>query len=576
MMLLHTGSLGLQYFDPEQIPDYVILSHRWGSEELSFEDVTEEPLSNAASLTRKKKGFGKIEGACNLAARDGYDWIWIDSCCIDKSSSAELQETINSMWKYYAESNICYVYMADVPSSAAGRDQMFQESTWFTRGWTLQELLAPISVEFYAQDWSLIGTKLERHAEIAEITNIDPDVLTQDEPIDIFSTAERLSWAAHREVTREEDVAYSLLGLFDVNMPMLYGEGRYKAFTRLQEAIFNTMLDHSIFLFSYSSYPEGQPLLAESPTQFCQRTQCTSCNARGIRCFPPQIPYNTVFPSSSWNYQAHEQILTTVTATRHEVSITVPLIDYQLVRDKLIFFDQDVAPFGITHLAVLNHTVKKYADGAFCLLLSRSGRVGDAYQRTNYLPALLPNIQKSKLKLQKTRILVCPGPALSDQSRHMIVTFALASRRFIVHSWSAKRVDQYQTAGDRNMIFKITTTCHDDSKSSAEVSSVIGHSQNPALQISLRLVRTGEIWSIKEIFEMTIRKQSQQQQRKRLLSSPKLCDRCSIHLSDGTKLSIGLRRLAASGRVLTDNTTPQARYQIVVDCAARVERDLKT
>src|SRR5204862_5803645 len=101
-----------------------------------------------------------------------------------------------------------------------------------------------------------------------------------------------------------------LLGLFDVNMPMLYGEGRHKAFTRLQEAIFNTMLDHTIFLFSYSSHPEGQPLLADSPTQFCQRTQCTSCKARGIRCFPPQIPYNTVFPSPYWNYQAHEQILT--------------------------------------------------------------------------------------------------------------------------------------------------------------------------------------------------------------------------------------------------------------------------
>src|SRR3954454_23054411 len=98
MRLLHTESLDLQYFVPEQVPDYVILSHQWGSEELSFEDVTKEPLSNTASLARKKKGFSKVGGACHLAARDGYDWIWIDSCCIDKSSSAELQETINSMW----------------------------------------------------------------------------------------------------------------------------------------------------------------------------------------------------------------------------------------------------------------------------------------------------------------------------------------------------------------------------------------------------------------------------------------------------------------------------------------------
>lgn len=164
--------------------------------------------------------------------------------------------------------------------------------------------------------------------------------------------------------------------------------------------------------------------------------QCTSCKASGVRCFSLLVPYSTVFPSHHWLYQVHEQILSSVTAIRHEVSITVPLMDYQLVRDKLIFFSQDVAPSGITNLAVLNHTVKEYADGAFCL--SRLISEGDTYQRTKYLPALLPSIQKFKRKLRKTRILVCPGPSLSDQSRHMVVTFALAASRFVVHSWNAR------------------------------------------------------------------------------------------------------------------------------------------
>jgi hypothetical protein len=200
MRLLHTKSLELQFFVPSHVPDYVILSHRWSAEsaeECTFEDIAGTPISNRNSPARKKQVFSKIQGACDLAARDGYSWIWIDSCCIDKSSSAELQEAINSMWNYYAESNICYVYMADVPNSEAGWAQGFPKSEWFTRGWTLQELIAPICVEFYAKDWAPIGTKLERHKEIVDIIAINPEALVRTQEIDLFSTAERLSWAAH-------------------------------------------------------------------------------------------------------------------------------------------------------------------------------------------------------------------------------------------------------------------------------------------------------------------------------------------------------------------------------------------
>ena len=116
--------------------------------------------------------------------------------------------------------------MADVSASGAGEVQGFSQSVWFTRGWTLQELIAPLHVEFYSDDWTLIGTKFERYQEIAEITGIDQEVLIRAHEVDYFSANERLSWAAHRQVTREEDEAYSLLGLFDVCLPLLYGEGR--------------------------------------------------------------------------------------------------------------------------------------------------------------------------------------------------------------------------------------------------------------------------------------------------------------------------------------------------------------
>lgn len=228
MRLLNTESLELRFFMPDAVLDYVILSHRWNaqsSEECSFQDLTKTPISDPNGPARRKQGFFKVQGACSLVLRDGYSWIWIDSCCIDKSSSAELQEAINSMWNYYAESNICYVYMADVRDSEAGWDQRFHKSDWFTRSWTLQELIAPVLVEFYAEDWAPIGTKIERHKEIADITKIDLTVLIRTQETDLFSAAEKLSWAAHRNVTREEDEAYSLLGLFEVNMPLLYGEG---------------------------------------------------------------------------------------------------------------------------------------------------------------------------------------------------------------------------------------------------------------------------------------------------------------------------------------------------------------
>ncbi|ENH99332.1 hypothetical protein COCC4DRAFT_76544 [Bipolaris maydis ATCC 48331] len=228
MRLLNTETLELISFIG-QVPDYVILSHRWEEEEIVFEDVSKVPLS-------MKRGFLKVLGTCALAVKHGYKWVWIDSCCIDKSSSAELQESINSMFRWYQRAQICYAYLSDVADKSSGWGQAFGKSQWFTRGWTLQELLAPCNVEFYSADWSPIGNNID-------VAALESDwVMIEDE----FCAAQKLSWAAHREVSKEEDESYCLFGLFNVNLPLLYGEGEVKAFRRLQQAIFEESADHSL------------------------------------------------------------------------------------------------------------------------------------------------------------------------------------------------------------------------------------------------------------------------------------------------------------------------------------------
>lgn len=391
MRLLNTETLELRFFMPSAVPDYVILSHRWNvqtSEECTLQDMTNTPISNPESPARKKQGFQKIEGACRLARKYEYNWIWIDTCCIDKSSSAELQEAINSMWRYYAEANICYVYMADVRAFVRGSTRWsFRKSEWFSRGWTLQELVAPVIVEFYAENWEPVGTKLERYEEIAKITGISTAVLVRSREFDTFSAAEKLSWAAHRTVTRSEDEAYSLWGLFQVNMPLLYGEGRERAFRRLQEAIYNTTTDHSLFLFRYSFHHDSQPLLADSPTRFCDRSrrECTRWRTRELQtspCLPCDVNYTDIVSSRVRQTQPHEQIITNVTSHGSEITTTLPLLPWKDVYNKLVFFGK--APDNslmISHVAVLNHTLSNYPTGAFCILLEMSGNNVEAFQR---------------------------------------------------------------------------------------------------------------------------------------------------------------------------------------------------
>jgi len=239
MRLLHRKNdeeFSIAEFSGKNIPPYAILSHTWGAdnEEVTFRDVVEGSGSS-------KAGYQKIRFCGEQAARDDLRYFWVDTCCIDKSSSAELAEAINSMFRWYKDSDKCYAYLSDVsvsdgePSRLAW-ESAFQKSRWFTRAWTLQELIAPKSIEFFSAEGRRLGDKKSLQQKIGDITGVSLQAL-QGTPLFHFSIDERMSWAAKREAKREEDEAYSLLGVFDVQMPLLYGEKKAKAFIRLQEEI---------------------------------------------------------------------------------------------------------------------------------------------------------------------------------------------------------------------------------------------------------------------------------------------------------------------------------------------------
>ncbi|MCJ1405466.1 hypothetical protein MMC11_008694 [Xylographa trunciseda] len=252
-----------------KIPEYAILSHTWGAdtEEVTYRDLIDRTGKN-------KVGYEKIRFCGEQARRDGLHNFWVDMCCIDKSNNNELTEAINSMFRWYSNATKCYVYLSDISSPGIDigdkSDQLlwemaFRTSRWFTRGWTLQELIAPISVEFFSKNRKLLGDKrsLERH--ICEITRIPSKALRRGSLAE-FSVAERLSWAATRQTTREEDMAYSLLGIFDIHMPLIYGEGENGAFKRLREEIDKaskgTQREDFLVAFSLSNASEVNQFVA--------------------------------------------------------------------------------------------------------------------------------------------------------------------------------------------------------------------------------------------------------------------------------------------------------------------------
>ena len=284
MRLLNTDTIELHEFFERDIPKYAILSHRWEKEEVTFKDVTKQRNPQAA-------GWDKIRRCCSFVREIGYEWIWIDTCCIDKSSSVELSEAINSMYKWYSNAEVCFVHLTDVccrseevqryqdlveaekhdddPRQCSNQTtEQLENSVWFTRGWTLQELIAPNLVIFVDSSWQVFGSRITLNDLVSSITGI---IRLNDIVIAQESIATKMSWAGKRTCTRSEDMAYSLMGLFEVNMPLLYGEGGLRAFRRLQLEILRKSDDESIFAWSSDRSPDLQGVLsplAASPSYF--------------------------------------------------------------------------------------------------------------------------------------------------------------------------------------------------------------------------------------------------------------------------------------------------------------------
>lgn len=260
MRLLNIDSLEFREFnDPKHIPPYLIASHRWGADETTYKDVRKCRNTDA-------DGYKKVEKFCEFIRRMNEktsprqqglldierkcEWLWIDTACINKADSAEVSKSINLMFKWYSAAQICYAHLSDVGGTIENAMLDFYKSEWFKRGWTLQELLAPRIVVFISKEWTVLGHKCpyarcdavckglgpKFNPRIAAITGIPAEVLRNGTLSNRYTVAVKKRWALERQTTEEEDGAYCMLGLFDVHMPLNYGEGG-EAWTRLEEAI---------------------------------------------------------------------------------------------------------------------------------------------------------------------------------------------------------------------------------------------------------------------------------------------------------------------------------------------------
>lgn len=304
MRLLHTTEPRFGEFFEENsgFPTYAILSHRWGKDEMTYQEMQFALLSQDdrarvltpsllnAEAKLQGPGYRKVLRFRALAAKHGFEWCWIDTVCIDKTSSAELSEAINSMFRWYKHASFCCAHLADVHPVALPAE--IRASEYWCRGWTLQELLAPQEVDFFYSNWEFLMSRNKSANFIAEITAIDVNCLKDPELIFKAPIARRMTWASDRVTTRLEDEAYCLLGLCNINMPLLYGEG-IRAFRRLCEEIVCTTDDVTVFdhsgvnMLPISPRKFGDPGLNPSqlPTlpQECFRNVLYSLTNRGLR-----------------------------------------------------------------------------------------------------------------------------------------------------------------------------------------------------------------------------------------------------------------------------------------------------
>ncbi|KAL9612981.1 MAG: hypothetical protein Q9167_002458 [Letrouitia subvulpina] len=298
-------------FNPGAEPAYAILSHRWceGVEgrdkavrktktrskrrprEVTLQDLRSRSLGHLRRNAALRDSLEKIRGACRRALAEGQRYVWIDSCCIDRTNLFEVSESIRSMFRWYRDAACCFAYLWDVdvdqevrssnllsPPPSPLRNERQEYSEWFSRGWTLQELLAPRRLLFFDRRWNKLGTRRALAGEVETATGIPAKYVTDfSAHAEDASVAMKMSWMARRSTTKEEDTAYCLFGIIGVSMDVRYGDGR-KEFLRFQDKIMREpgLQDESIFAWR-RSYPLGYPeaskcsgLLAPWPDAFEQ------------------------------------------------------------------------------------------------------------------------------------------------------------------------------------------------------------------------------------------------------------------------------------------------------------------
>lgn len=343
----HSGSKVLVNVNGEELAKtkYAILSHCWSdpnSQEIQFEEMQKITNMTKAELdesgVRERIGYQKIRRTCLQARNDKLERVWVDTCCINKASSTELSEAINSMFRWYSGSQECYAYLHDVASGfpTTCNDKGFPESNgwprWFSRGWTLQELVAPKEVRFFDKDWSQIGNKRKDAETLSKITRIPIGVLQDGMYAEPPSVAQIMSWAADRRTMQDEDRAYSLLGLLGVNMPMVYGEGK-NAFQRLQLEIIRKSNDQTIFAWGHSRESGcSSSFLAGDPSDFGDCSNIVRIEPREfIDELRNNIPENELvkIPEGKLREVAESTRLRKFSVTNAGIQINLPVTPYR-------------------------------------------------------------------------------------------------------------------------------------------------------------------------------------------------------------------------------------------------------
>ena len=260
----------------DQVNAYSAENPKNRHDRLKLLEVMKELCGDMSDLERRNcQDFVKLVEFFNISLKYGCNYVWFDSGCIDKSSSTELEESIRSMFNWYRNSKICIVHLADTTSFwTVVRD------TWFTRGWTLQELLAPKKIKFFGKSWQYITLdstdndkdldfklKVSLWRVISTLTKIPLRTLLDFTP-GINHARDALVWVSKRKTTRVEDIAYCLIGLLGIPFSIAYGEGNM-AFRRLQVEILQQ--SHDMGLFAWTGQPSAyNSMLAEGPQCFSE------------------------------------------------------------------------------------------------------------------------------------------------------------------------------------------------------------------------------------------------------------------------------------------------------------------